>query len=238
MVRVKAFPVSGVLIALFLSTASAFLPCRFPLQQSSSSSALSTPRSRHQAAFRCAQTALGAQSSKSELVDLILTSSKGTEVSTEVSGRVDELVNILAGEGKAFDRSTVDGDWALIYEKNSDGSPALQKFTQNFETVGGSFANFDVSKGEFYNIADVFGGNGQIRATVSFGETDPTRISCDIVDASLKVLSLPAIPLPLRVKGGWLDFIYLDEDLRITRGNRGGVFMHIRPQLLKEKLQN
>lgn len=37
-----------------------------------------------------------------------------------------------------------------------------------------------------------------------------SRISADIVDASLEIWKLK-IPLPLRVKGGWLDFVYVDE---------------------------
>lgn len=63
---------------------------------------------------------------------------------------------------------------------------------------------------------------------------DEKRISCDIVDASIKLWKLPTIPLPLRAKGGWLDFLYLDEDMRITRGNRGGLFVHVRPSLVSQ----
>jgi hypothetical protein len=54
------------------------------------------------------------------------------------------------------------------------------------------------------------------------------------VDASIKLWKLPTIPLPLRAKGGWLDFLYLDEDMRITRGNRGGLFVHVRPSLVSQ----
>lgn len=44
------------------------------------------------------------------------------------------------------------------------------------------------------------------------------------------------IKLPLPLKGvGWLDVTYLSDKMRITRGNRGGVFVHLRPQLLTPK---
>ena len=62
------------------------------------------------------------------------------------------------------------------------------------------------------------------------------RISCDIVGASWKFWFFPKIPLPLRVKGGSLDFVYMDEDIRITRGNRGGLFVHFRPEFLKAQM--
>ena len=52
--------------------------------------------------------------------------------------------------------------------------------------------------------------------------------------ASFKYRSLPRLPLPIRAKGGYLDFVYLDEDLRITRGNRGGLFIHVRPGMLEK----
>lgn len=61
------------------------------------------------------------------------------------------------------------------------------------------------------------------------------RISCDIVGASWKWWKLPKIPLPLRAKGGYLDFVYLDKDMRITRGNRGGIFVHFRPEFWEQQ---
>ena len=62
------------------------------------------------------------------------------------------------------------------------------------------------------------------------------RISCDIIDVSFKYWKLPTLPIPLRKKGGFLDFIYLDEDIRVTRGNRGGLFVHFRPDYLDSLL--
>jgi hypothetical protein len=59
------------------------------------------------------------------------------------------------------------------------------------------------------------------------------RIACDIVGASWKFWKLPRIPLGLKKKGGFLDFVFLDKDVRLTRGNRGGVFVHFRPAFLE-----
>mmetsp|Transcript_16616 Transcript_16616/g.34091 ORF Transcript_16616/g.34091 Transcript_16616/m.34091 type:complete len:238 (+) Transcript_16616:13-726(+) len=234
-------PASAAFVfVLGLSTCSAFVstPLAFSARAISLRKAsLSAASSRWTAQLG----AVGAQSAKSELIDLVLSTSRfGTDLGEDGAQRVEGLIASLEGQSKGFDRATADGEWALIYEINAEGSPTLQKFSQNFESVGGSFANFDVSKNEFYNIAKLFGGNGELQATVEFGEVsnaDSSRISCDIVDASLQLGPLPPLPLPLRAKGGWLDFLYLDQDLRITRGNRGGLFIHVRPDLLREKMQ-
>jgi hypothetical protein len=62
------------------------------------------------------------------------------------------------------------------------------------------------------------------------------RIACDIIAATFKFWWLPKISLPLRRKGGYLDFIYMDKDIRVTKGNRGGLFVHFRPEFLEEQL--
>jgi hypothetical protein len=61
------------------------------------------------------------------------------------------------------------------------------------------------------------------------------RIMCNIINASFKYGKFPTLPLPLRAKGGYLDFLYLDQDMRITRGNRGGLFIHFRPEFLDQQ---
>lgn len=37
------------------------------------------------------------------------------------------------------------------------------------------------------------------------------------------------LPLPVKTDGdGYVDWLYLDENLRITRGNKGSTFVHVR----------
>ena len=67
----------------------------------------------------------------------------------------------------------------------------------------------------------------------------PNRLLSDIVAASIQIqvgkrFGLPKIRIPLPLKGlGWLDVTYVDDKLRVTRGNRGGLFVHVRPELDK-----
>jgi len=61
------------------------------------------------------------------------------------------------------------------------------------------------------------------------------RIACDITGATFKYRMLPKISFPfLKKKGGYLDFLYLDNDIRVTRGNRGGLFVHFKPAYYKK----
>merc|ERR1712154_114507 len=102
---------------------------------------------------------------------------------------------------------------------------------------------------KFFNVNLTPRGNGKLDAVVKYepstdafsksigGKIVLRRISCDIVGAGFKYWKLPRIPLPLRSKGGYLHFAYMDEDIRVTRGNRGGLFVHMKPDYLKTILE-
>ena len=59
-----------------------------------------------------------------------------------------------------------------------------------------------------------------------------------LVNAFIKFWKLPGLPIPVPRTQGYLDVIYLDDDLRVTRGNRGGLFVHMRPAYLKKVLSD
>jgi len=184
---------------------------------------------------RLVDVATGARErAKKQLLDAILEADSGEAETQDISARIDSLIDMLSKSpaGQQFSEDVVDGDWALIFSRNADGSPALQKLSRT--KPGGTFANFEVSESKFENLVQFLDGQVRLSATVAYKPTStmPARISCDIVDAQLCLGGLPALPLPLRAQGGWLDFLYLDEDMRITRGNAGGVFVHVRPKRL------
>jgi len=170
-----------------------------------------------------------------------------------VEGQVDEgqinaIVNMLQTKGKGFSSDIVDGDWLLAYSKNSQKSPLLQKILgrrARKSSAPEAQSNFITSEMKFSNISKTPRRNGEITATVKYtpvgkgftishdGSIVVRRIMCDIVNAGFKYRSLPRLPLPIRASGGYLDFLYLDDDIRITRGNRGGLFIHVRPNILE-----
>lgn len=154
----------------------------------------------------------------------------------------DTLISILESMGKGYDSELVDGEWLLVFEKNGKKSRRVQKSIGKMHKFGSTYSNFDVFSRTFENTSSTPRGNGTLKAKLDFtpigdgfSKIDDKiilrRISCKISGAGFKYWKLPRVPLPFRAKG-YLDFIYLDEDIRITRGNKGGIFIHVREGVL------
>ena len=145
------------------------------------------------------------------------------------------IVALLQAEGKGFDSATVDGEWTLALQQSGKKSPKFQKlFSRKMAT-----SNFDVKTLTFSGITKFFFGLLGLQTTVAFKPVADAyeyvnkklvlrRIACDIIKVMLK-LPFVSIPLGLKKKGGYLDFLYLDNDVRVTKGNKGGLFVHLRP---------
>ena len=166
----------------------------------------------------------------------------------DANGKITCLIGLLEAKGTSFDDSVVRGEWKAVYNKSGTKASKLQKIVGRKEKVVLTSSDF-TDVGTFVNVArPTPRGNGVLTATVTYKPLSEgfavtsdkkiilRRISADITGASFKYKSLPRLPLPLRVKGGYLDFLYLDDDVRITRGNRGGVFVHVRPAVLEKML--
>lgn len=52
-----------------------------------------------------------------------------------------------------------------------------------------------------------------------FGPGVRSRLEATIVAAGVKLGPL-RVPLPLKGRVGYLEFVYQDDDIRVTRGNR------------------
>jgi hypothetical protein len=136
-----------------------------------------------------------------------------------------------------FEEGRADGSWLLTFTRNTANAPKSQA-AFSFQK---GYQNFDVSKRTFRNVAHIFGASVCVIADLSYrpAEKNPKRLLSDITFAGFKIGPI-TIPLPIRARG-WLEFVYLDDDLRVTRGNRGGLFVHTRPPLDAEgrrKLDN
>jgi len=67
-----------------------------------------------------------------------------------------------------------------------------------------------------------------VRACAACEPASDSRTSVIIDDVRLE-LGPFRIPLPVKTDGdGFVDWLYLDENIRITRGNKGSVFVHVR----------
>jgi len=192
-----------------------------------------------------------AEDPKAELVQLVtanLKSTGGQSAYTE-SGKVDALIALLQSQGKGFNSLKVNGEWVPVLQRQGRNSKILQKLVSKREGKGSkSFSNFFVKRMEFENLSYTRRGNGLLKALVKYtpvaknfdkinGKIVLRRINCDIEGATFKYWKLPTIKLPLKRKGGFLDFLYMDEDIRVTKGNSGGLFVHARPAFY-EKIMN
>jgi len=177
---------------------------------------------------------------------------------SDKTGELNALITLLEAQGKGFDSDLIDGEWQIVLSMNSGKSPKIQKLVGTTEKFRSSFSNFDTKSLTFHNIAQSKRKN--IEASLDYkpvaegfsvvdGKIIVRRIACTITSTKFKVWKLPtlssndgrfkcgflpSVPLPKKLQGptGWLDFAYLDEDIRITKGNRGGVFIHVRDGVL------
>lgn len=162
------------------------------------------------------------------------------------SDKLEVLADLLEAQGKGFQADLVDGEWAAVLSKQGKTSKKIQKIVDGKAKANKASSNFNLDEMKFYNENLTPRGNGRLQAIVKYepstdafsksvdGKIVLRRISCDIVGANFKYWKLPKLPLPLRAKGGYLHFAYLDEDMRVTRGNRGGLFVHFRPAFLEK----
>jgi hypothetical protein len=186
-----------------------------------------------------------ASAPKEKLVNWIFDQNKQDKDQSADDGTLLGLVALLEAEGKGYDSDLIDGEWRAVLSKSTKKSPKVQKvFDSN--TAAGSFSNFHVDESRFEGDVRVLK-YGHLKSFVKFkplsenfdigpdGSVVLRRISCDITGASWKFWKLPTLPLPLKRKGGYLDVLYLDKDLRITKGNRGGLFVHARPTFWEQQ---
>ncbi|KAL3919257.1 MAG: hypothetical protein SGILL_003845 [Bacillariaceae sp.] len=163
--------------------------------------------------------------------------------------KLEALLLLLYGMGKGFEADTVDGEWDLVFTRQGKKSPAFQKFVGNKETAGLSKNFFDIASMTFSGIVK-FWKWGKVATKAKYetssdafsynkdGKIVLRRIVVKLVNAWIKWWKLPGLPIPVPRKKGYLDVVYLDEDLRVTKGNRGGLFVHMRPAYLKKVLSD
>ncbi|CAM9640918.1 unnamed protein product [Ectocarpus sp. 13 AM-2016] len=171
-------------------------------------------------------SSLGLARRKAELMRLILDTSIEEKESAGAAEEVDAIIGEFETLKRGFQEDSVDGEWVLCFTRNSEGSPSLQKALPGDR----GFQNFDVEAKQFTNIVRVWGGKLKVVADVGYEirPEEPNKLVSTIVGAGVN-LGPVRVPLPLTGRVGYLEFTYQDDDIRITRGNRGGLFLHMRP---------
>ena len=139
-----------------------------------------------------------------------------------------------------FDKDRILGEWQLCWQQNAKEATKSQKALAPLPQYS-NFITDDNGKNVFRNIVQVTKSRVKVVADVEYstptGE-QPSRLGSTICAASLELaigrrFGWKPLKIPLPLRGvGWLDVNFLSDDMRITRGNRGGLFVHLRPRLL------
>ena len=119
--------------------------------------------------------------------------------------------------------AAVNGTWRLIWSQQAETASPLQKWgtqqSKNFQVI-------DADEGTLENVVDL--GAVQVRAQATCAPLSDVRTDVNINSAGLYV---GPVRVPLPVKGtGFVDWLYLDEDMRVTKGSKGSLFVHVREE--------
>jgi hypothetical protein len=189
-------------------------------------------------------------SKKAELLEAIAGKNRGllaNEIdNARVLSAIQQLEDINPTKKPLEARDLLNGDWRLLYT-TSKGILGLDRFP--LFKLGQIYQCIRVSEAKVYNIAEIMGLpmlEGLVSVAASFDPVSERRINV-IFERSIiglqRFLSYktPAkmiqqiesgkkfLPIDFKIdrgeQKGWLETTYLDQDMRIGRGNEGNVFV-------------
>ncbi len=140
----------------------------------------------------------------------------------------------------------LNGDWRLLYTTSS-GLLNIDRFP--LLKLGQIYQSIRVKTSSVYNIAEIYGLpylEGLVSVTAEFEPLSEKRVQVkfkrsilglqrlisyqspasfiDQIESNQKFTAI-SFAIDSREQQGWLDITYLDNDLRIGRGNEGSVFV-------------
>ena len=189
-------------------------------------------------------------SKKAELLEAIAGKNRGllaNEIdNVRVLSAIQQLEDINPTRKPLEAKNLLEGDWRLLYT-TSKGILGLDRFP--LLKLGQIYQSIRVSQAKVYNIAEIIGLpmlEGLVSVAATFEPVSETRVnvmfersiiglqrffSYDTPKKFIQQIESGKKFLPLDFKidrgeqKGWLEITYLDEDMRIGRGNEGNVFV-------------
>ena len=189
-------------------------------------------------------------SKKAELLEAIAGKNRGllaNEIdNVRVLSAIQQLEDINPTHKPLEAKDLLNGDWRLLYT-TSKGILGLDRFP--LFKMGQIYQCIRVSQAKVYNVAEIIGLpmlEGLVSVAATFEPVSDQRVNV-IFERSIiglqRLLSYNTptkliqeiesgkkfFPLDFKIERGdqkgWLDTTYLDEDMRIGRGNEGNVFV-------------
>lgn len=189
-------------------------------------------------------------SNKAKLLEAIAGKNRGLLANEIDNARVLSAIQQLEDDNptkKPLEaKDLLNGDWRLLYT-TSKGILGLDRFP--LFKLGQIYQCVRVSEAKIYNIAEIMGLpmlEGLVSVAASFDAVSDRRVNV-MFERSIVGLqrflsyTTPAkliqqiesgkkfLPIDFKIdrgdQKGWLETTYLDEDMRIGRGNEGNVFV-------------
>ena len=209
-----------------------------PAAKTESDAASDASRAALEASFAVEAAPVADPTAGAALLDALTGKTKGADLGPLIDACEDSY------DKRSFDEKAILGPWRLKYQLDGKKAQRSQKLLAPDKTGFPADSDFITdAKGRkvFRNVARLSKKRVAVVADVAYevSEGIPNRLLSDIVAASIQIqvgkrFGIPTLRIPLPLKGlGWLDVTYLDDKLRVTRGNRGGLFVHVRPELDK-----
>ncbi|MEM1172661.1 MAG: PAP/fibrillin family protein [Cyanobacteria bacterium P01_H01_bin.35] len=190
---------------------------------------------------------------KSKLIEILTGKNRGLlatkndrqEILAAIAQLEDYNPNLRPFEAKEL----LNGNWRLLYTSSQE---LLRIDNFPFLKLGDIYQCIRVEDTAIYNIAEVYGLpflEGIVSVVAEFEVVSEKRVNVKFNRSILGLQSLIAYQSPNsliaeiesgkkftavdfdiqnREQKGWLDITYLDEDLRIGRGNKGSIFVLIK----------
>ncbi len=187
---------------------------------------------------------------KAELLEAIAGKNRGLLANEIDNVRVLAAIQQLEDDNPTHKpleaKDLLNGDWRLLYT-TSKGILGLDRFP--LFKLGQIYQCIRVSEAKVYNIAEIIGLpmlEGLVSVAATFEPVSENRVNVMFERSIIGLQRLLGYNTPAKLiqqieagkkffpfdfkidrgeQKGWLDITYLDEDMRIGRGNEGNVFI-------------
>lgn len=125
--------------------------------------------------------------------------------------------------------AALDGEWRLVWTSGTNKYQKVNNLGQNtpIKTPPQVIQRFDTTSAKLENIVDF--PFGALAVGGEFEYTEKQRVQFTFRWMLLRLGNLPGMKIPLgKWAKGWLQTTYLDEELHIERGDRGGVSAYMK----------
>ncbi len=189
-------------------------------------------------------------SKKAELLEAIAGKNRGllaNEIdNVRVLSAIQQLEDTNPTRNPLEEKDLLQGDWRLLYT-TSKGILGLDRFP--LFKLGQIYQCIRVSEAKVYNIAEIIGIpmlEGLVSVAATFEPVSESRVNVIFERSIIGLQRLfgyntpdkfiqqiesgkKFFPLDFKIERGeqkgWLEITYLDEDMRVGRGNEGNVFV-------------